>query len=297
MKLFVFFTMAFFLILPSVFAETAEGDVVIINSNKNQSQSVTAPALTPSKANELRRAREDAEVATESHILEKLEAERLKDEQKRVDQLLGGKGQETVVRKPSPSLVETPSKPQWYFGERAFVSLGGGYVNYYGGGNIESTDRPAVFFSLGGYAKKYFIFDFTGYYSKHFVEDTHTLNHYGVDQVSGAFSLKISPLSGQIKPYGGVVGVYTGRRSYLTTPEGEPWEESGRRGSKKWYQAFDVGPTVGVDVALGARLGLNVGLWWLFNVSTEEPDSTNEYEEPLSKQQSIVASANVRFYF
>ena len=295
MKLFIFSMV--FLFTPFVFATSPKGDVVIINSNKNQSQTVTAPALTPSKASELRKAREDAEISTESHIMEKLEAERLKDEQKRVDKLMGGS------QVPGPVVVEerkslAPQKPQWRFGEKVFISLGGGYVNYLGGDNIDSTAWPAFFLSLGGYARDRFIFDFTGYYSTHFISK-YNIGDWKVQQVSGALSVKFSPLVGRLKPYVGAVGSYSGRRYKPTTSSGEVIEDPvKKRGRREWQQAFDAGPALGVDVALGPRLGFNVNLWWLFNGYTEESDANiGPDEELLSKKQSVVASASVRFYF
>ena len=299
MKSFTIF-IAFLSVLWSGFVFSEEGDVVIINSNENQSQSVTAPALTPSKASELRKAREDAEVSTETYILEKLEAGRLKDEQERVDKLMGGSQSQTpVIVEEKKSLPAPEEEPKWHFGEKTFVSLGGGYVKYLGPRNVESTIWPAFFISLGGYAEDYFIFDFTGYYSTHFITDKNK-GDLRVQQISGALSLKFSPLKGKLKPYAGVVGAYTTRRYQSLTAYGEVMDDPYKRiGTKEWQQAFDVGPTLGVDVALGPRLGFNVGVWWLFNVYTEELDETPwaDDEGPLSEIQSFVISGNVRFYF
>ena len=298
MKIFIFFKaflLMLLLILQPALAASEEGDVVIINSNENQSQSVTAPAITPSKASELRKAREDAEVSTESYILEKLETERLKDEQKRVDKIMGhSQPEETVVVQKETLPAEKP-QPEWYFGEKAFLSLGGGVVNYYGPGNIHSTEKPALFVSLGGYTPYSLIFDFTAYWSQHFVTSN---DEYGVHQLSAALSLKFSPLKGRLKPYGGITGAYTGRRYCEVNEQGDCYENYSEIGKKVWQQAFDAGPTVGVDVALGPRLGLNVNFCWLFNISTEEQRSShNPYEELLSEKSSIVVSGNVRFYF
>lgn len=296
MKIFIFFkAFLLLLILHPLFAASEEGDVVIINSNETQSQSVTAPVITPSKASDLRKAREDAEISTESYILEKLEAERLKDEQKRVDKIMSNtQPEKTVVLEEESAPAETP-QPQWYFGEKAFLSLGGGIVNYYGPDNIHSTEKPALFVSLGGYTPYNLIFDFTAYWSQHFVNSN---DEYGVHQLSAALSLKFSPLKGRLKPYGGVTGAYTGRRYCQVNAEGHCYENHSEIGKKEWQQAFDAGPTVGVDVALGPRLGLNVNFCWLFNISTEEQrDPHNFYEELLSEKSSIVVSGNVRFYF
>lgn len=284
-----------FTTLPVFTAEPVK-DIIIINSNKNESQTVTAPALKPSKASELRDARKDAEVSTESHILEKLESERLKDEQKRISQIMGNSQPDTVVVQKQSALPAR--EPEWYFGERAFISFGAGVVNYLGGDNINSTEQPALFISLGGYTHERFIFDFIGHWSKHFI-DVERSKAMVVHQFSGAFSLKFSPLKGKLKPYGGVVASYTGRR-YCETDHEDKCVESlfASKGKRRWQQAVDLGPTIGMDVALGSRFGLNVGLWWLFNIYTEEIKQViSEDEELLSEKQSLVLSGNVRFYF
>lgn len=293
MKIIIFFKgfLLLWLLQPTL-AVSQEGDVVIINSNKNQSQSVTAPAIKPSKASELRKAREDAEISTESYILEKLESERLKDEQKRVDKIMGHpQAEETVVIQKEAASIQ---KPKW-FGEKAFISLGAGVVNYYGPDNILSTEKPALFVSIGGYTQYNLIFDFTAYWSQHFLSSD---DEYGVHQLSGSLSLKYSPLKGRLKPYGGITGAYTGRYYCEVNEEGFCYENYSSAGRKKWQQAFDAGPTVGIDVALSPRLGFNVNFSWLFNLSTEERHSgDNPYEDLLSEKPSIVVSGSVRFYF
>ena len=266
MKIFIFFkSFLLVLIFQPLFAASQEGDVVIINSN--ESQSVTAPAIKPSKASELRKTREDAEISTESYILEKLETERLKDEQKRVDKIMGNTQPEKTVVLKEENVPAEKSQPQWYFGERAFISLGGGIVNYYGPNNIHSTEKPALFVSLGGYTQYNLIFDFTAYWSQHFVTSN---DEYGVHQLSAALSLKFSPLNGRLKPYGGVTGAYTGRRYCQVNEERHCYENYSEIGKKEWQQAFDAGPTVGVDVALGPRLGLKCEFLLAFLISPQK---------------------------
>ena len=290
------FLSAFFL-CSAAFAEDKKGDVVIINSNEANAQTVTATALVPSKATDIRKAREEAEVSTESHILEKLEAARLKDEQKRIDNLLGAGGDADPSIQPQPTLPAAAS-PQWVFGEKAFVSIGGGLVNYFDGINVESLDQPAVFVSLGGYGMKNFLFDFTGYWSKHSMKETKKLTYTEVSQISLALSVKLSPLQGRLKPYAGVVGAYNLRRYIAVNEYGDPVSSSHVSfGAGKWYNAVDVGPALGVDIALAPRLGVNAGIVCLFNVHTEERDSPDLFSEVLSKKPSIVFSGNFRFYF
>ena len=282
-------------------AAAATGDLVIINAD--DAQKVTATALNPSKASELRSAREDAEVSTESYILEKLEAERLKDEQKRADSIIGKDSEGPATKEtPSAAPVSPQVSPQWYFGEKAFVSLGMGVVKYLGGDNVESNE-PAFFVSLGGYAAHRFIFDFTGYGSRHYIGPLagDVIYDTQVIQLSGALSLKFSPLKGRLKPYAGVTGAVTFRNYSLVDDEGEfvdDYLNASRRAQKQWPLAFDIGPSVGLDAALGPRLGVNVNFSWLFNGYTEERTSDySPWTELLSEKQSVVLSGNIRFYF
>ena len=68
--------------------------VIVINQGTPGSQTeepdsaITAPALVPSEAHKIRRAREQQEVNTENLIMKSLEKQRLLDEQKRIDSLL-----------------------------------------------------------------------------------------------------------------------------------------------------------------------------------------------------------------
>jgi len=123
-------------------------------------------ALVPSQANRLRKAREEAEIQTESAILEKIEAQRLRDEKKRIQELNKTSSDVKVIVKHSPSLVST-ARPfsLWYFGERAFLSLGLGSVQYPRVKNINSHKIPAYFLSFGGYASSSLLVDFSLFYS------------------------------------------------------------------------------------------------------------------------------------
>jgi len=86
--------------------DTVQADTAIINNNTNTTvqavQQAPAPSVQPatvveaapvmeSKAEQLRKARQGAEVATEQKIVEKLEESRLKEEQDRADRLFGNK--------------------------------------------------------------------------------------------------------------------------------------------------------------------------------------------------------------
>lgn len=72
---------------------------------------VTAAPLAPSRAEEIRKARERAEVETEQGIVEKLEKDRLEDEQLRRDQLFQARKKKTVVEDVTPVVVAPVASP------------------------------------------------------------------------------------------------------------------------------------------------------------------------------------------
>jgi hypothetical protein len=89
-----------------------------VNSNQNQrsrvvsqpTTSVEAAPLTDSRADELRKARQGAEINTEQKIVEKLEESRLKDEKKRADKLFGNRlDSDDDDAKPAPREKEQPA--------------------------------------------------------------------------------------------------------------------------------------------------------------------------------------------
>ena len=273
--------------------------LVIVNKNSNQvnsaSQAVTAPALKPSRAKRLRNARTDAEVATENVILQKIEKERLKNEQSIIGKVLG--------RKSSSSSTTVLAVPAVFsgFGEKAYVSAGFGFFQYLGVENINDDD-PIPFLSFGGYAQSYFLLDATFFYSKPYVDlrnQSQTFN--AVHQAGGAIGLRFSPFKGKIKPYVGFSGVLLARRWDKVDVHGHALANlSSTVATKKWYQSVDVGGAGGVDVALGSRFGLNLDVRYHVNAYTETRDnlsSVSPYVQRLDRRDSLVFSTNFRFYF
>lgn len=102
----------------------AEGKVYILNSNSNAADTryqnqpptyVEASPLTESRADQLRRARRDAEVQTEVKIVEKLETSRLEDERRRSEALFGDRwgqldqSQQQTQAAPAPAVQQQPA--------------------------------------------------------------------------------------------------------------------------------------------------------------------------------------------
>lgn len=69
---------------------------------------VEASSIEESRAERLRKARQDIEVQTEQKIVEKLEQSRLEDEQKRVDKIFGGAAAAPVVAPAPTTTIQAP---------------------------------------------------------------------------------------------------------------------------------------------------------------------------------------------
>ena len=295
----------------NVFSKPEKNTVIINNEAKSSSanQVISAPALVPSNATKLRSYRERQEIKTEDTILQELEKQRLLDEQKRVDNLLG-------KNKPAPVSTHKPAKlslDNWFFGQKSFVSFGLGYVNYPEVHNINSTEYPAFFGSFGAYGYTgHLIFEISAYYSGHYI-NTPIVNYNNyremVEQPAIAMAVKLSPLKGKFKPYVGLSGSLVARRWDVVTKDGtdlgdliDPLLENLRKdiAQKEWYLSFDAGLAAGADIALGEHLGLNLDLRYYINLHTENRKTIYQvltYTEVLDERESLIVSANLRYYF
>ena len=300
-KLLIVFS-SLFAISDAFSQESANKNTVIINNeaaSTEQNQTITAPALVPSKALKLRDARKKQEVKTEDAIIQELEKQRLIDEQKRIDELMGN----TSYEPPTPL---PQSSQEWFFGKKAFVSAGLGLVTYPFVSNVNSTELPAVFLSFGGYGYEgHLIFDLSLYYSQQYISGENF--RAKVEQPALSMSIKYSPLSGQIKPYIGGAGslIYRSKWDFVNK-KGDPITDQKIKevlkdvGNKEWHQSFDAGVAVGADLALGKNLGVNVDLRYYWNIQTENRKTMREIwakKEILDEVESLVISGNLRYYF
>ena len=300
------------------FSKQEKNTVIINNEAKSSSSSgqvISAPALVPSDATKLRNFREKQEIKTEDSILKELEKQRLLDEQNRADKILGqGKSAQTVAS-PSSQTGLKPSWDDWVFGQKSFVSFGAGVVNYHEVTNVNSTEQPAIFAGFGAYGYEGFvIFEMSAYYSTHYLK-TPNKNYVDfrevVDQPALSMAVKLTPFNGKVKPYVGLSGSVVGRKWDLVHRDGTSRDEvesiydSIRKdiAKKRWYFSFDAGASIGADVALGDHLGLNVDMRYHFNLHTENRSSKwhkyqyLQYTEVLDERDSIIFSANLRYYF
>ena len=306
----------------SGFSKQEKNTVIINNEAKSSSsagQVISAPALVPSDAMKLRSFREKQEIKTEDSILKELEKQRLLDEQKRVDKILGQGKPAQTVNGPSSQAGLNSSLDDLFFGQKSFVSFGAGVVHYPDVININSTKQPAIFAGFGAYGYEGFlIFEMSAYYSKHYLK-TPNRNYLNVrevvDQPALSMAVKLTPFKGRVKPYVGLSGSVIGRDWDYVHKDGTPRHEMVGPGyakydeleqdvaQKGWYFSFDAGAAIGADIALGDYLGLNVDMRYYFNLHTENRSSSDHkykylvYTEVLDKRDSIIFSANLRYYF
>ena len=292
-------------------------DVVIVNTNTNKataqapSQTVIAPALNPSKAKKMRNAREDAEVQTESLILEKVEQERLKSEQKLLNKIFGASQQPSntgVVTSQTP----TPSSHTSPWVDRVYISAGVGSVKFFGKTNVEalglSPFSSAYFLSIGGSAQKYLLFDFSISYSRLNLKPIYPTYDYEagyrtlIDQPMASMSVRLAPWSGKVRPYAGLSVAYINRKEKTVNRNDTDWRAPDNIYQNEWITSFDGGLSGGLDIALGPNLGLNIDFRYHRNLDTE--DTTDYYVDEvgrkitsLYKAEYFIGSVNLRFYF
>ena len=307
--------------------------VIIKNelSNETEGQAVSAPALVPSNASKLRDARKKQEIQTEDRLIKELERQRLLEEQKRLDQLLGNAKDPPSTQPKTETAVVEPK--QWVFGSKSFVALGAGAVTYPGSTNISSInlDIPAVFLAFGGYGHKGFlIFDVSFNYSQHYLNPHQPVPDpsYPLDtrlvyyQPSAAMSVKLSPLKGRMKPYVGVSGALVFRSEDTVDKYGTPVnviqtymrQSIDKPENRSWDQSYDAGFALGADLALGKHLGLNVDLRYHWNLWAEQSAKDdpihaaywdvvrahfyhNQKKEQIADRNTLIVSANLRYYF
>ena len=196
-------------------------------------------------ATELQKSRQDAEIQTEQKIVEKLEANRLRDEQERFNRLFGSKNSKKTV------VFNTPNKSHITSGMYSSArtsSKGGSTASYrrdrtYAGasaGQITNLRQQIVNLqSFGSFGAVFGAYDTSGlmmegsfYYSTHqlspqnnffanqgmfgnqFLANNINFNNFNnlffstIRQLTSALSIKFTPFSGRFKPYIGISAMY-----------------------------------------------------------------------------------------
>jgi len=317
------FFMGAFLSQNSLAEETSQ---IIINNEANSSSSnqntlsnqeidqkanaITAPALVPSQSDKMRKLRQKQEIDTEDSILQEIEKQRILDERKRFHQIFNKEKQDAVETPTPVSPSVAPSIPSYWFGEKSFLSLGVGLMNYYNVTNVNSTEMPSFLSSFGGYGYEgQMIFDATFLYSVHYLKTPHQ-NYENIREKLRepglSMAIKWSFLKGKMKPYVGVTGALIARKWSFVSKDGKALDNNVIKtalrdvAKKQWNLSFNAGLSVGADVILGEKLGLNLDVRYLSNLSGENRKTKFEFlkKVPLLDERDVfLGSLNLKYFF
>lgn len=243
-----------------------ESQRVIINNNSRadlnsyqgtrtdvQQQPITyveASPLADSRAEQIRKARQNAEVNTEQKIVEKLEHSRLQDEKRRAERLFGDRWGEnepqqapaypqpaaqtqvqqvvpSVVTVAEPKPVETvqvdlgnKTKAEVHdnydydkddFINSLYISGGLGMAEYSDVDNIQGN--MATGFSVGSIVSENLMVEGAFVYSNYYIDEYWSPNFFKeMDQYNFSLSAKAYLPAGRLRPYVGAVGSYVHRK-------------------------------------------------------------------------------------
>ncbi len=270
---------------------------------------IQASPLTESRAEQIRKARQDAEVQTEQKIVEKLEISRMEDEKRRAAILFGDKFnqnqnvqvqqvqqvQQPVVVAPTvvaaPIVVEPKENTRDIVREeiRAAMRAEDEVVeapleSRYFGGMVGIADYPGVGnvrtnYSLGAqFGTKYdnFIVEGTFLYSNLNVD----MPYYSymppsveVNQYSGALAAKYEFFGGMIRPVVGGLMQYSYRTFAWSNNTGYGYSNSSGPTSATSH-AVDVGVVSGVDLVFTPKFTLALDYRYLWNLAYQANTSS-----------------------
>ena len=308
------FLVVYFLFFSFLMEAVAEPAKITIN-NEAQSASqiqeqnvITAPALVPSNSDKIRNLRERQEVDTEDNLIQELEKQRLLDERKRFHSLFNK--QEVSSHPVAASVPVAKTNRMSFFGERSFLSVGAGLMNYYNVPNINSTEMPTFLASFGAYSLNgQFIFDTSFFYSVHYIKEIKDWDHNNqfrvkINEPGMTVALKWSFLKGKMKPYLGLTGALIARKVNTVNLAGTGSVELEQLtkdiANKSWRFSANAGASAGADIALGEKLGLSVDVRYFVNIYTEDIKTTEQVIRDIdvvSERDVVLASVNLKYYF
>lgn len=258
---------------------------------------IEASPIVESRAEQIRKARQDAELETEQKIVEKLEASRMEDEKRRAQALFGDKLESTqqvapVVAQPvvvqAPVTVEsvkpdtrdlvreelraalkeeeeaamTPTESR-YFGATIGIAdlpdVSNVTGNYSLGASFGTIYDDALIVE-GSFLMSNYSVNPTGFYSGY--------NYYQVDvnQYSGALAAKYQLFSGMVRPVIGGLVQYSYRTFNWQDVYGNNLSNTGSQNASS--HAIDLGVIAGADLAFTPKFSLGFDFRYMFNMSS-----------------------------
>lgn len=322
----------------------APGGAVIINQatsstsqnaqamqvQKQPTTYIEASPLVESRADQIKKARQETEAQTESRIVEKLEQSRMEDEKKRAAVLFGDSfnqlqnGQQQPVQQMAPApVVVAPAqdngKIQDLVREEIHAALDKDSdkevpsvveSKYFGGvagiGDYPNTKNVRGNYALGvtfGSVKNNFVVEGTFLASSYSLEkvDGYYPNYYyyyprliDVNQYSGALAAKYQIFSGMVKPVFGALVQYS-YRSYEWSQDSSGYNYY--NDSTANTHAVDLGVIAGMDVEFNPDFTVGLDFRYLFNMFNRVSGGNNsilysgtQYGTPLEKINYYVLS-------
>ncbi len=279
-------------------------------SNTTQQQPVTnveATPLTESRAAQLRRARQDAEISTEQKIVEKLEQSRLEDEKRRSQVLFGSKKleqtpvQQEIIAAPQAVQVmpvaqekedtsaedmenmkaDIMSSVRAELSEKEetkestsqmYISGSIGTAEYQDAINVESNESMGI--AVGSRIDDKYIVEGSFLYSNHYVDDassgiSRSFVYDELDQYNLIAAIKYAPKFGRISPQIGALVSYT-RRKYAEVNYSNTYiGQNNLISSESTTDSFDVGISAGFDIQLGESFIVGAEYKYMSNLNTK----------------------------
>ncbi len=299
------------------------------NYQKQPTTFIEASPLSDSKADMIRKNRQNEEMNTETRIVEKLEQSRMEDEKRRAAVLFGDKFdhlqtapapvQQAPVVQPAPiqpvyiepketltrdavreevraaltedeTAVMAPSESKYFAG---LAGIG----EYPDGGNVKGNYSIGAAFGTrydymmveGSFLMSNYSADLTNY-------AYNRLDLYEVDQYTGAIAAKYQLLGGMVRPVLGGLLAYSYRKFTLTNGLYSQSEDTGNS------HAIDLGINAGVDFEFSSKFSLGVEMKYMFNMSSRVTanyrNSTYGYiGTPIEKLQYYIMGIAARVNF
>lgn len=257
---------------------------------------IESTPLVESRAEVMRKSRQDAEIQTEQKIVEKLEQSRLEDEKRRAELLFGNKLEQTnsnvtvVSTQPAPAqpIVVQPVEPKENLRDIVRDELRAKVAEevvekrrsaYYFSGLAGVSDYPDVANVRGNYSfgaamgTKFdsLVVEGSFLFSNYEIEQVDaTYNPYypkliDADQYQGAIAAKYQLMSGMVRPVLGGLTSYSYRKYTWrdVVYMGQPY-----KGSSSDSHALDLGVTAGVDLEFNKNFALGFEYRYMFNLTS-----------------------------
>ena len=265
---------------------------------------IQASPVTDSRAEQIRKARQDAELETEQKIVEKLEASRMEDEKRRAQALFGDRlesqqaapvmAQPVVVQAPvtvesvrpdtrdlvreelraamkeeeEAAMMPTESR---YFGATIGIAdypdLGGITGNYSLGASFGTVYDGTVIVE-GSFLFSNYTAGLAGYTSGFYQQD--------INQYSGALAAKYQLFDGMVRPVVGGIVQYSYRTYELTDVYGNNLSVNNTltgQESNLSTHAIDLGLILGADLVFTPKFSLGFDFRYLFNMASQSNSS------------------------